>query len=175
MRPFTVHTSIAAPREEVFDFVSDLAARVAYCDHYMHDFRLTRPRSAGVGAAARFTLATPLVSTWCEIAIAESDRPRRIVERARLWRLGRTPAVAVYEFLQDVHGVTRVELTVWTEPATRIDALKESVGARRWLRRQTKTALERLRLVFEEQRDAPLARASIAGYEPLKAPRFGSG
>ncbi len=175
MRPFTVHTSIAAPREEIFDFVGDLAARVAYCDHYMRDLRLTRPRSSGVGAAARFTLDAPLVSTWCEIAIAESDRPRRIVEQARLWRLGRTSAAAVYEFLQDVHGITRVELTVWTEPATRVDALKESMGARRWLRRQTKTALERLRMVFEEQPEAPLARASVAGYEPLKAPRFGSG
>lgn len=175
MRAFTVHTSIAAPRAEVFDFVEDLAARVSFSDHYMHDLRLTRPRSRGVGAAARFILRTPLVSTWCEVAITESDRPRRIVERARLWRLGRTPAAAVYEFLQDVQGITRVELTVWTEPATPLDALKESLGARRWLRRQTKTALERLRLVFEEQREAPLARASVAGYEPLKAPRFGSG
>lgn len=174
MRAFTVHTSISAPREEVFDFVGDLAARVAYCDHYMSDLRLTRPRSRGVGAAARFMLDAPLVSTWCEIAIAEYERPRRIVERARVWRLGRTPAVAVYELLQDVQGVTRVELTVWTEPATRVDALKESLGARRWLKRQTRTSLERLRMVFEEQRDAPLARASIAGYEPLKAARFGS-
>jgi Polyketide cyclase / dehydrase and lipid transport len=174
MRSFTVHTSISAPREEVFDFVGDLAARVAYCDHYMQDFRLTRPKSSGVGAAARFVLDSPLASTWCEIAIAEYERPRRIVERARVWRLGRTPAVAVYEFLQDVQGVTRVELTVWTEPATRIDALKEATGARRWLRGQTKGSLERLRLVFEEEREAPLARASIAGYEPLKAARFGS-
>ena len=175
MRPFTVHTSVSAPREELFDFVGDLAARTAYCDHYMRELRLTRPRSRGVGAAARFMLEAPLVSTWCEIAISEYDRPRRIVERARVWRLGRTPAVAVYEFLQDVRGSTRVELTVWTEPATRIDALKESMGARRWLKRETKTALERLRMVFEEQRDTPLARASIAGYEPLTAPRFGSG
>lgn len=174
MRAFTVHASISAPREEVFDFVGDLAGRVAYSDHYMRDFRLTRPKSHGVGAAARFKLDAPLSSTWCEIAIAEHDRPRRIVERGRLWRLGRTPAVAVYEFIQDVHGLTRVELTVWTEPATLVDGLKEAVGARSWLRRQTKTALERLRLVFEEQREAPLARTDIAGYEPLKAPRFGA-
>lgn len=174
MRPFTVHTSIAAPREEVFDFVSDLAARIAYSDHYVRDLRLTRPRSQGVGAAARFRLEAPLASTWCEVVIAESDRPRRIVERARIWRAGRTPAVAVYELLQDVHGVTRVELTMWTEPATRIDALKEAMGARGWLRRNAKTALERLRMVFEEEREAPLARAGIAGYEPLKSPRFGS-
>jgi hypothetical protein len=44
----------------------------------------------------------------------------------------------------------------------------------RWMRRQTKIALERLRRIFEEPRDAPLARATIAGYEPLKAVRFGA-
>jgi hypothetical protein len=174
MRAFTVHASISAPREAVFDFVGDLAARPAFSDHYLKDFRLAHPRSQGSGAAARFVLDPPLFSTYGEIVVVEYDRPRRIVERGRIFRLGRTPAGAVYEFLQDVRGLTRVELTVWTEPATRIDALKEAGGARRWLRRQTKLALQRLRLVFEEERDRPLARASIAGYEPLKAARFGA-
>ncbi|HEV2075781.1 MAG TPA: SRPBCC family protein [Thermoleophilaceae bacterium] len=174
MRPFTVHTSISAPREEVFDVVGDLAQRVGWCDHYMRDFRLARARSTGVGAAARFELDAPLASTWCEVTIEVYDRPRRIVERCRLWRRGRTPAAAVYELLRDVHGSTRVELTVWSEPATRIDALKESLGGRRWLRRQTKRALERLRSAVEGEREEPLPRARIAGYEPLKAPRFGS-
>lgn len=174
MRPFTVHASIAASREDVFDFVADLAARPAYCDHYMLEFRLAHPRSSGPGAAARFKLDAPLVSTWAEIAVAEYDRPRRIVERSRLWRAGRTPAVAVYEFVPDSPGMTRVELSMWSDPATRIDAFKEALGARGWLRRQAKTSLERLRMVFEEERGESLARARIAGYEPLKAARFGS-
>lgn len=174
MRPFTVHASIAAPREDVFDFVADLAGRPAYCDHYMLEFRLAHPRSSGPGAAARFKLDAPLVSTWAEIAVAEYDRPRRIVERSRLWRAGRTPAAAVYEFVPDSVGMTRVELSMWSDPATRIDAFKEALGARGWLRRQAKTSLERLRMVFEEERGGSLARARIAGYEPLKAARFGS-
>lgn len=173
MRPFTVHASISAPREEVFDFIGDLANRPSYCDHYMQDFRLAHPKSHGQGAAARFRLEAPLVSTWCEIETAEYDRPRRIVERGRLWRLGRTRAVAVYELLADAPGLTRVELSAWTEPATRLDALKESLGGRRWMRRQTKAALERLRMIFEERPEGSLARASIAGYEPLKSARFG--
>lgn len=174
MRPLTVHTAISAPRDEIFDYVVDLAGRIAYCDHYMKDFRLTRPRSHGPGAAARFALATPTGSEWAEIAIEECDRPRRIVERGRVGRLGRSGTGAIYELLQDVHGLTRVELTVWTEPATRFDSLKEALGGRRWLRRQTKIALERLRLIFEEQPEGTLARTTIAGYEPLKAARFGA-
>jgi hypothetical protein len=43
----------------------------------------------------------------------------------------------------------------------------------RWMNRQSKTALERLRLIFEEGAHEPLARATVAGFEPLKAPRFG--
>ena len=70
---------------------------------------------------------------------------------------------------------TRVELTVWTEPATRLDAFKESLGGRRWLKRQLKKSLTRLRRIFEDERQKkPLERATIAGYEPAKAARFGS-
>jgi hypothetical protein len=43
----------------------------------------------------------------------------------------------------------------------------------RWMNRQTKTALERLRLIFEEGVDEPLARVTVAGFEQLKGPRFG--
>src|ERR1041385_2540087 len=47
MRPVRAHVIISAPREDVYDLVADLAARVAWCDHYEDEFRLTRPRSSG--------------------------------------------------------------------------------------------------------------------------------
>jgi uncharacterized protein YndB with AHSA1/START domain len=173
VRQVTVHTSISAPREEVFDLVADLAARPAYTDHYLKDYRLARVNSYGMGAAARFLLDAPLASEHVEITIVQCDRPRRLVEDGRVGRLGRSRALAVYEFLPEPGGNTRVELTTFSDPATRIDALRQA-GAARWMRRQTKVALERLRRIFEEPPDAPLARATIAGYEPLKAARFGA-
>jgi hypothetical protein len=54
-----------------------------------------------------------------------------------------------------------------------VDRLRQ-VGAAGWTRRQTKKALERLRMIFEERPDGELKRATIAGYEPAKAPRFGA-
>ncbi len=42
MRQVTVHTTISAPREQVFDFIADLAGRPAYTDHYLDDYRLAR-------------------------------------------------------------------------------------------------------------------------------------
>jgi len=173
VRPVTVRTHITAPREEIFDFVADLANRLAYGDHYMDDLRLTRPNSIGVGAAARFELGTPFGSQWAEIAVAEHDRPRRLSEAGRVGRLGRTRFGAVYEFTQD-GGATRVELTTWSEPGSRGDALRESLGVRSWTRRKTKRALERLRKIFEEEQTEPLRRTTIAGYEPAKSPRYGS-
>jgi uncharacterized protein YndB with AHSA1/START domain len=174
MRPIRAHVTISAPREEVYDLVGDLASRVAWCDHYQEEYRLTRPRSSGEGAAARFRMKAPFNHTWVEVSIAEAARPRVLRERLRLNRLGRTPGWVEYTFEPVGASSTRVELILWTEPATRLDAFKESFGARRWLRRQVKTSLSRLRKIFEERPEAPLARATIAGYEPAKAARFGS-
>jgi uncharacterized protein YndB with AHSA1/START domain len=174
MRPIRAHVTISAPREQVYDLVADLAARVAWNDHYQHEFRLTRPRSSGEGAAARFRVKAPFSKTWVEVAVAETARPRVLRERLRMQRLGRTPGWVEYTFEPLGASATRVEIVLWTEPATRIDSFKESLGARRWLRRQVKTSLSRLRKIFEERPDAPLARATIAGYEPAKAARFGS-
>jgi uncharacterized protein YndB with AHSA1/START domain len=173
VREVTVSTVISAPRELVFDFVGDLAGRPAYTDHFMRDYRLARVNAIGPGAAARFQLRAPLAKEWAELEIKESDRPRRIVEEIRVGRRGRNRSVAVYEFTPEAGGSTRVALTTYSEPATLVDRLKE-IGAAGWMRRQTKKALERLRMIFEEPPKGELKRVTIAGYEPAKAPRFGA-
>jgi uncharacterized protein YndB with AHSA1/START domain len=169
VRQVTVETHISAPREKVYDFVADLAARPAFTDHYLEDYRLARLDAVGKGAAARFRLR----GQWAELAITDADRPRRIIEEVKSGRRGRNRSVAVYDFSPAGGETTHVELTTLSEPATAIDRLRE-VGAARWIRRSTKTALERLRMIFEEPPDRPLARATVAGYEPLKAARFGA-
>ena len=170
MRPITLQTVISAPREQVFELLGDLSRRVAWCDHYMKDYRLARVNAVGLGAAARFSAR----GDWAEISVAEYDPPRRLVEEGRMGRIGRSRLCAVWELAPLGPGATRVVLTAWTEPATFVDRLKESFGARRWLRSQLRTALGRLRTVFEEPSTAPLARVTIAGYEPMKKARFGA-
>ena len=169
MDPFTLRTHIAAPREDVYDVVADLAARVAWTDHYVHDYRLTRAQSVGPGAAARFRVR----KQWAETSIVEAARPHRLREQGRTGRLGRTQTFTEWTFETPTPGMTRVELAYWTQPANRFDGAREG-GMRRHLRRRGKQALERLRRIFEERRDRPLARAGIAGWEPAKAARFGS-
>jgi uncharacterized protein YndB with AHSA1/START domain len=172
VRQVTVSTVISAPRDEVFDFVCDLAARPAYTDHFMRDYRLARVNPVGVGAASRFQLKAPFAKEYAELQITEVDRPRRIVEQIAVGRRGRNRSLAVYDFTDEGHGVTRVELTTLSEPATAIDRVKE-IGAHGWMRRQTSKALNRLRMIFEDPPKGDLKRATIAGYEPDKAARFG--
>ena len=172
MRPVTVSKRIAAPREKVFDFVSDLAARPAYSDHYLDDYRLARADPVGPGAAARFLITAPFAKEYAELTVAEVDRPRRIVEQIRVGRLGRNRSAAVYEFIPEAGGLTHVELSLLSEPANPIESVKQYL-ARGWIRRNAARSLERLRMVFEEPPEEPLRRATIAGWEPLKAPRFG--
>ena len=172
MRPIEARIVISAPREEVFDFIADVAARPAWHDHYLKDFRLTRVNPIGAGAGAAFLIDAPLFPLRAEFQVVEMERPRRIVERGRIGRFGRTTGWAEWQFASE-YGATEVDLTLWSEPGIRWDAFKESLGARRWLKRQANGSLRRLRAVFEERPDRPLERATIAGYEPLKAARFG--
>jgi uncharacterized protein YndB with AHSA1/START domain len=173
MREVVVSKIISADREAIFDFVCDLAGRPAFADHYLHDYRLARANPVGEGAAVRFQVRTPLAKEYAELEVREVDRPRRIVEELAVGRRGRNRFIAVYDFTQEAPGRTRVELTTYGEPATLIDRMKQ-VGAASWIRRKTAKQLERLRMIFEEPPKEPLRRATIAGYEPSKAPRFGA-
>jgi uncharacterized protein YndB with AHSA1/START domain len=173
MREVTVSTIISAPREDVYDFVCDLAARPAYTDHFMDDYRLARVQPVGVGAAARFRLDAPMSNEYAELTITEADRPRRIIEEIRVGRRGRNRSVAVYDFTRESANATRVELTTYGEPATLVDRFRQ-IGAAGWIRRKTRKSLDRLRILFEEPQKHPPKRASIAGFEPDKAARFGA-
>jgi uncharacterized protein YndB with AHSA1/START domain len=172
VREVTVSTVISAPREEIFDFVCDLAARPAFTDHFMRDYRLARVNPVGIGAACRFQLKAPFAKEYAELQITEVDRPRRLVEEIRVGRRGRNRSLAVYDFSFEGHDLTRVELTTFGEPATIVDRVRQ-LGAAGWMRRQTRKALNRLRMIFEEPSRGELRRATIAGFEPEKAPRFG--
>ena len=173
MRPVESRIVISAPRAPLHEFLCDVSNRVAWMDHFLADFRLTRVNPVGVGAGAAFVIDSPLFPQRAEYQIIKADPPRTLVERGRIGRLGRTTGWTEWE-LGDNYGSTELSVAVWTEPGIRWDGVKEGLGARPWLKRQVSVSLRRLRTIFEEQPDKPLARAAVAGYEPLKAARYGS-
>ncbi len=42
MEPFTVSTTIPKPREQVFEYLADIANHAEFTDHYLVDWHLTR-------------------------------------------------------------------------------------------------------------------------------------
>jgi hypothetical protein len=174
VRPIESRITISAPRDEVYEFIADIANRVAWMDHFLKDFRLTRVHSHGVGAGASFKVDSPLFPQRAEYQTIEAEYPRLLKERGRIGRWGRTTGYTEWE-LTEYYGSTELTVTVWTAPGIRWDGIKEGLGARPWFKRQLGHSLKRLRKIFEEESDRPLARAGVAGYEPLTAARYGSG
>jgi len=148
MRPLSVTTSIDAPRAHVFAFLSDLANRPAFTDHFIERYHLERIPSAGVGAAARFRVDPPAgPRLWMETVIEEVEPPHRISERGRTGRNDRIGVFAVWELIAG--STTEVSLTFWTEPTHPVDRLRERFGARGWYRRRWSRALRRLKQALE--------------------------
>lgn len=158
MGPITVTTSIDASREQVFDFICDLATRPSWIDHFASDYRVARIPSSGRGAAARFRVDAPAGVRYMETVIAEADRPHEIVEHARGGRLDAIPIRLVWELERG--PTTTVKLTFWTAPPTHFDRLREK-GRERWWRRRWAKALARMRDLIESGSTVP--RVEIAG------------
>ena len=153
MDPLTVEVTIARPREEVFEYLADIANHAEFCDHFLVDWHLTRADPYGRGAGARFRVDAPLNRfPWADVTFAEVDSPRLIVETGRAGKFSRIRTLGTYELEPAPGNTTRVTYTLETEPVMLSDRLLESLGARIWFRRQNGKALRRLRTILEEDR-----------------------
>jgi uncharacterized protein YndB with AHSA1/START domain len=148
--PVTVSTVISAPREQVFDYLQDIANHGEFTDHYLVDWHLTRVNSVGRGAGARFRVKAPGNRfSWADVTFVEVDRPHRIVEAGRTGKNNRIRTLGVYELAPGASGTTRVRFTLQTEPATFADRVMEGLGARGWTKRKNTRAMRRLRSILE--------------------------
>jgi uncharacterized protein YndB with AHSA1/START domain len=162
VNPFTVSTTIAKPRELVFEYLADIANHPEFTDHYQVDWHLTRVDSYGAGAGARFRIKAPLSRfSWADMTFAELQPPFRIVERGRGGKFNRVRMLSTYTLSPGPSGTTRVEYTLETEPPMLSDRMLEALGGRRWSRRQAARAMRRLRTILEEDRGRG-RRASVA-------------
>lgn len=163
MGPISADIEIDAPRERVFETVSDLSARPSFTDHFLSDFHLTRIEPTGVGAGARFRIRSPLRAIWMDTAIAELSFPHRVVERGRGGRANRIPATTVWDLEEGPGGLTRVHLSRWTEPSNPVDRVLELLAANSvWEQRGWREGLRRLRDLLEAGASSP-ARLALAG------------
>jgi len=154
VNPVTLSTTIARPREEIFEYLADVANHAEFTDHYLVDWHLLREDTYGVGAGARFRAKMPLNRfAWADATIAEVAAPYRIVERGRGGKFNRVRRLGVYELSPGASGTTKVEYTFETDPVLLSDKLMEALVGARWTRRMIGKSLRRLRLILEEGRD----------------------
>jgi uncharacterized protein YndB with AHSA1/START domain len=163
MDPVCVSTMIGKPREEVFEYLADIANHSEFTDHYLTDWHLTREQSYGTGAGARFRVKAPLARfSWADVTFAELDPPFRIVEQGSGGKFNRVRLLGTYTLTDGPDESTKVEYQFETRPVQPSDRLIERLGGRAWTRRQAAKAMRRLRAILEEDRDRG-GRPSIGG------------
>jgi uncharacterized protein YndB with AHSA1/START domain len=161
--PFTVTATISKPREEVFEYLADIANHAEFTDHYLVDWHLTREDSYGLGAGARFRVKAPLARfSWADMTFSEVTPPFKIVERGRGGKYNRIKMLGTYTVTPGAGDSTKVEYTLETLPVMLSDRLMEAFGGRSWTRRRAAKAMRRLRAILEEGRDRG-RRATLAG------------
>jgi uncharacterized protein YndB with AHSA1/START domain len=161
--PLTVSILISAPREQVFDYLQDIANHAEFTDHYLVDWRLLREDSVGQGAGARFRVKAPGGRfAWGDSTFAEVSPPRRIVEVGRTGKGNRVRTLGVYELAPGPSNTTRVSFTLQTESKVLSDRILEALGQRAWLKRKNERALKRLRSIIERG-EGRGQRVSVAG------------
>ena len=163
MDPVTVSIIVDRPREQVFDYLQDIANHPEFSDHYLIDWHLTRIDSVGRGAGARFRVKIPGARfSWADVTFVEVERPHKIVEVGRTGKNNRVRVLGIYELAPGASGTTRVQFTLQTEPATFADRLLEGFGARGWMRRRNARAMRRLRTILEHD-EGRGERVTVAG------------
>ena len=151
MEPFSVTTVIQAPREQVFAYLEDIANHAEFTDHYLVDWHMLREQTTGTGAGARFRVKAPLTRfDWADLTFADVEPHHRIVERGRGGKANRIRTLGVWELADGPEHTTRVRFTLETRPVMLSDRILEGLVQSRYLRRQTRKALMRLRSILEE-------------------------
>jgi uncharacterized protein YndB with AHSA1/START domain len=164
MDPVTLSTTIARPREEVFEYLADVANHAEFTDHCLVDWHLTREDSYGRGAGGRFRTKSRFDRfSYGDLTLAELTPPQRIVGTGRAGRFNRVQTRSEWALEEDGRGRTRVEFTTQTTPATFSDRQMEKLlGVRRSTARCHRKALDRLRSILEAG-DQRGTRTSVSG------------
>jgi uncharacterized protein YndB with AHSA1/START domain len=154
MDPVSASIVIDRPREEVFDYLADIANHAEFTDHWMTEWRLTRVDSYGRGAGARFKAARKGERyAYGDMTFIEVERPYRIVAAGRGGKFNRNKTWTTWT-LEPAGQATRVEVTTETEPALLTDRIMEGVMLKRgWTKGRLRKALSRLQSILEEDLD----------------------
>jgi uncharacterized protein YndB with AHSA1/START domain len=151
VHPITVSVVIDRPREEIFEYLADVANHPEFKDHFLTDWHLTREDSEGEGAGVRMREKLPLNRFgWADYTLVDVEPPFRLRERGRCGKYNRIRSMGTWTLSDAPGGLTRVEYTLDMEPRYPSDRLLERRG---WRKRKLSRMLRRLQAIFEENRE----------------------
>src|SRR4051812_17031551 len=128
MEPITVTTTIAKPREEVFEYLADVANHAEFSDHCMVEWHLTREDSYGRGAGARFRVKSRFDRfSYGDITLAEVTPPERILATGRSGRFNRIKTRSTWTLEEAGEGRTKVTFETQSTPVLKSDELMEKM------------------------------------------------
>ena len=164
MDPVTLSTTIARPREEVFEYLADIANHAEFTDHWLVDWHLTREDSYGRGAGGRFRAKSRFDRfSYGDITLTEVQPPQRIVATGSAGRFNRVKTRSEWTLDEDGPGRTRVDFRTETTPATASDRWMEKLlRVRASTTRCQRKALDRLRSILETGQERG-TRTSVSG------------
>jgi uncharacterized protein YndB with AHSA1/START domain len=150
VNPISASVTLSRSRDDVFNYLVDIANHAEFTDHYLTQWHLTRVDSVGQGAGARFRMNLPFNRfSWADMSFTEVQTPYKIVAIGREGKFNRIETYASW-VLSPTAGGTRVDYTFETSPVLLSDKLMESLGARRRLSRDIRKSLRRLSRILEE-------------------------
>jgi len=164
MEPLSLSEMIAAPREDVFEYLADVANHEQFSDHCMVDWHLTREDSYGRGAGARFRVKSRFDRfSYGDITLVELTPPARIVATGRSGRFNRIRTLSSWTLEEDGAARTKVTFETQSTPVLKSDELMEKfLRVRVATTRCHERALERLRSILESG-EGRGERTTVAG------------
>lgn len=179
MEPINLSTTIDLPREQIYEYLLDIANHAEFSDHYLVDWHMTREDTYGVGAGGSFRMKTRRARFgWGDMVIARSEAPYRLLLHGRTGKYNRIRALATYTLTPGANG-TQVEYHYETQPDQMSDRIIENALLHGWWKRKSSRALRRLRSILEDgkgrgERTTVEGPRTPAPVRPLATPPSGS-
>jgi uncharacterized protein YndB with AHSA1/START domain len=164
MEPLSLSTTIAKPREQIFEYLADVANHEEFSDHCMVDWHLTREDSYGRGAGARFRVKSRFDRfSYGDITLTQLTAPAQIVATGRSGRFNRIRTRSTWTLEEDGAGRTKVTFETQSTPVLKSDELMEKLLRVRAAATRCHTqALDRLRSILESG-EGRGGRTTVAG------------
>lgn len=141
MKPVTVSTTVAKPRQEVFEFLDVLANHEGFLDHVLIKWKFSGPKR-GVGAKAEAKANTVGSQDWTDFEVIEVEAPARIVEEG-VGNGGKRHTRGTYRLEELPDGRTQVSFDFEWLQASKAERLIPPIS-RAFVRRVNSKALRRL-------------------------------